>query len=119
MTKTTFTPDGPRAPIPHSVLLVFDPRSGSNISRLDVGSGSAFAGPSTIVWSKDGSRLLACWQDAGLLVAFDIAHGKQLGDYQAHDRTGLLRIRDSVFNEDGLSVTITDENGKTEVWQLP
>ena len=116
VTRTTYTPDGPRAPIPHLVILVYDARSGNVISKIEGPTGMGWdGGGSRIVWSKDGSKLLVCWPER--IAAVDVVRGERLGLYQVPmSPSGSWGTKDVDFSPDGLSVTITDENGKITSW---
>jgi hypothetical protein len=125
----SLSPDGTKeamtrqSPGGYWYLSVIAPGTSRDISMVDVSP----AGWSLLVWSKDGSKLLVCWQNEGRVAAFDVPkepsisgvvpRSKLLGDYQTKGSSG--RIESLSFSPDGRSVTINEADGKTEVWQLP
>jgi len=124
--KKTSTPLSGRPgehPLPSEYfLIIYDLHTGRQLSQFEADSGnwSSESSSSKIVWFRDSSKLLICWQDGGRLVAFDVAHGKRLGDRQTFNpNNGRFDIRDVVFSQDGLSAVITDGDGQIDVWQLP
>lgn len=100
----------------HDVEL-YDIHTQNMISQFEAGVG---AGGIRLVWSQDGSKLLADRSHSGVtyLVLFDVVQGKLLGGRVINgiEKQGTEGLR---FSEDGQNVIMERTDGKSEVWQLP
>jgi WD40 repeat protein len=100
-----------------SIVEVFDSQTFERISHFDVGTRQ---GSPSLVWFRDGSKLLVCRSHSGIgyVSVFDVAQGKLLGEeHQTKGPDG--EIENVSFSEDGLSINIKKADGKSEVWPPP